>query len=122
MTQEILNSKGYFSEKKLLVIGAGLLRFVIRKARELGIIHLPDKNPNATGFRFADEYQVVDIVDQDACLKFAKEKEIDGVMTAATDYGVLSASYVAQQLNLPGLNYEIAKIIKNKQSVSTSVI
>ena len=49
---------------------------MIRKARELGYYTLAvDKNPNATGFRFADEYQVVDIVDQDACLKFAKEKE-----------------------------------------------
>lgn len=73
-----------------------------------------DKNPNSVGFRYADEYEVVDIVDQDACLEYARFKRIDGVITAATDYGVLSAAYVAQELNLPGLDYEVAKIIKNK--------
>lgn len=105
--------------KRILIIGAGFLQsFVIRKAREMGYYTLAiDKNPNSIGFLYADEYGIVDIVDQDACLRFAREKRIDGVMTAATDYGVLSAAYVAQQMKLPGLNYEIAKIIKNKYMV-----
>jgi len=38
-------------------------------------------------------------------------------LTAATDYGVLTASYIAQKLKLPGLNYETAKVIKNKYLV-----
>jgi len=102
--------------KKILIIGAGFLQsFVIRKAKELGYYTITvDKNPNSIGFQYADEYGIVDIIDQDACLEYAKSKNIDGVMTAATDYGVLSAAYVAQQMNLPGLEYEVAKIIKNK--------
>ncbi|MCF3942626.1 ATP-grasp domain-containing protein [Oceanobacillus alkalisoli] len=44
-------------------------------------------------------------------------KKIDGVITAATDYGVLSAAYVAREMNLPGLDYDVAKIIKNKYLV-----
>ncbi len=102
--------------KKILIIGAGFLQsFVIRKAKEMGYYTIAiDKNPNSIGFLYADEYGVVDIVDQDACLIFAREKCVDGVMTAATDYGVLSAAYIAQQMSLPGLKYETAKIIKNK--------
>jgi len=105
--------------KKILIIGAGFLQsFVIKKAKEMGYYTITiDKNPNSIGFSYADEYGIVDIVEQEACLNFAREKCVDGVMTAATDYGVLSAAYIAQQMNLPGLKYEIAKIIKNKYMV-----
>lgn len=102
--------------KKLLIIGAGYLQsFVIKKAKEMGYYTIAiDKNPNSIGFSIANEHEVVDIVDQEACLSFARKMCIDGVLTAATDYGVLTTAYVAQQMNLPGLKYEIAKIIKNK--------
>ncbi|WP_449355158.1 ATP-grasp domain-containing protein [Virgibacillus natechei] len=105
--------------KKILIIGAGFLQsFVISKAKELGYHTITiDKNQKSIGFKYADEYGVVDIVDQEACLKFAQENRIDGVMTAATDYGVLSAAYITKQMNLPGLNYEVAKVIKNKYIV-----
>lgn len=105
--------------KKILIIGAGFLQsFVIRKAKEMGYYTITiDKNKNSIGFSYAHEYGNIDIVDQEACLKFAEEKEVDGVMTAATDYGVLSAAYIAQQMNLPGLKYEVAKVIKDKYKV-----
>ncbi|MBC3805618.1 ATP-grasp domain-containing protein [Acetobacterium fimetarium] len=105
--------------KKILIIGAGFLQsFVIKKAKEIGYYTIAiDKNPNSLGFKYADEYGVVDIVDQQACLKFAKEKKVDGVMTAATDYGVLSTAFIAQQMNLPGIKYDTAKVVKNKYLV-----
>ncbi|MFF2497406.1 ATP-grasp domain-containing protein [Peribacillus sp. NPDC058075] len=102
--------------KKILIIGAGFLQsFVIKKAKDMGYHTITiDKNPNSSGFEYADEYDVVDIVDQEACLKYALSKNIDGVITAATDYGVLSTAYIAQQMNLPGLDFEVAQVIKNK--------
>lgn len=105
--------------KKILIIGAGFLQsFVIKKAKEVGYYTIAiDKNPTSIGFQYTDEYEVVDIIDQEACLRFAQEKNIDGVMTAATDYGVLSAAYIAQHMNLPGLNYEVSKVVKNKYRV-----
>jgi biotin carboxylase len=105
--------------KKILIIGAGYLQsFVIRKAKEMGYYTITiDKAPKSIGFTYADEYGIVDIVDEEACLRFACEKCIDGVMTAATDYGVLSAAYIAHKMNLPGLSYEVAKVIKNKYMV-----
>ena len=60
---------------------------------------------------------MISIVDEQACLAYAKEEKIDGVLTAATDYGVLTAAYIAKELGLPGLNYEAAKLIKNKYQV-----
>ena len=105
--------------KKLLVIGAGFLQsFVIQRAKQLGYITLAvDGNPNAVGFQYADKYAVINIVDSDACLVYAKKENIDGVLTAATDYGVLTASYIAREMNLPGLDYEAAKLVKNKYLV-----
>ena len=105
--------------KKLLILGGGFLQtYVIKKARSLNYYVLClDANPNAEGFKYAHEHAVINIVDQDACLKYARAHNIDGVLTAATDYGVLSMSYIAEQLELPGINYTSAQIIKNKAAV-----
>ncbi len=102
--------------KKLLVIGAGFLQtFVIKKAKEMGYTVLAvDANPQAEGFAYADKYATINIIDEQACLEYAKAEKIDGVLTAATDYGVLTASYIAQEMGLPGLTYSVAKKIKNK--------
>lgn len=105
--------------KKVLIIGAGFLQdFVIRKAKELGYETLAvDADPNAIGFQHADKFDVINIVDEQACLEYAKKEKIDGVLTAATDYGVLTASYISREMGLPGLEYETAKLIKNKYMV-----
>ena len=105
--------------KKLLVIGAGFLQaFVIKKARDLGYYVLAvDGNENAVGKEYAHEFAHINIVDKEACLAYAREKAIDGVMTAATDYGVLSAAYVAENMDLPGISMNAAELIKNKYRV-----
>lgn len=105
--------------KKILVLGAGFLQsFLIKKAKEMGYYTLTiDKNPNSVGFQYADEYKIIDIVNQKECVSFAEKNGIDGVITGATDYGVLSTAYIAQQLNLPGLHYKVAEVIKNKYMV-----
>ena len=105
--------------KKLLMLGGGFLQnFVIRKAKAMGYYVLClDADPNAQGFKIADEYAVINIVDENACLAYAREKHVDGVLTAATDFSVLTMSHIAEAMHLPGINYASAKIIKNKASV-----
>lgn len=105
--------------KKILIIGAGFLQdFVIQKAKCMGYQTLAvDADPNAIGFRHADRHAVINIVDEKACLAYAQENNIDGVLTAATDYGVLTAAYIAEQMNLPGISYQAAQLIKNKYRV-----
>lgn len=101
-----------------MIIGAGLLQsFVIKRAKNLGYTTVcVDGNPNAVGFKYADYSKVINITDEKACLEYAKDMRIDGVLTAATDYGVLTASYIAQEMNLVGNRYEVCEIIKNKYS------
>ncbi|MBQ9861176.1 MAG: ATP-grasp domain-containing protein [Clostridia bacterium] len=105
--------------KKILIIGAGFLQaFVIRKAKELGYdTYAVDADPSAVGFAYADHHATINIVDEEACLAYARQENINGVLTAATDYGVLTAAYIAQEMHLPGLKYEVAKLIKNKYRV-----
>ena len=101
------------------MLGGGFLQnFVIKKARELGYyVYCLDADPNAVGFDTASEHAVINIIDPDACLKYARAKIIDGVLTAATDFSVLTMSYIAQEMGLPGINYASAQLIKNKAAV-----
>lgn len=105
--------------KKLLMLGGGFLQnFVIKKAREMGYyVYCLDADPKAVGFESANESAVINIIDPEACLEFAKDKNVDGVLTAATDFSVLTMSYIAQEMGLPGINYASAKLIKNKATV-----
>ncbi len=105
--------------KKILIIGAGFLQdFVIQKAVSMGYETLAvDADPNAVGFSHASKHAVINIVDEKACLEYARKEKINGVITAATDFGVLSAAYVAREMRLPGLKYEVAQLIKNKYKV-----
>ena len=105
--------------KSLLMLGGGFLQtYVIKRAKELGYyVHVLDGDPDAMGFSLADEYAAINIVDEEKCLAYAKVRGIDGVLTAATDFGVLAMSRIACELNLPGINYESAKMVKNKALV-----
>lgn len=101
------------------MLGGGFLQnYVIKKARELGYyVYCLDADPNAVGFAASNDHAVINIVDEKACLQYAREKAIDGVLTAATDFSVLTMSYIAKEMNLPGINYNSAKTIKNKAEV-----
>ena len=105
--------------KKLLMLGGGFLQnFVIKKARELGYyVYCLDPATNSVGFAESNEHGLINIIDEDSCLAYALYKKVDGVLTAATDFAVLSMSHVANQMNLPGVNEETAKLIKNKAAV-----
>lgn len=107
-------------DKRLLVIGAGFLQsFIIKKAKEMGIYVLAlDGDKDAEGFKYADEFEIIDITNFEKCLKYAQEKFIDGVMTGATDYGVITTSYIAEKLNLPGIEMNISKLVKDKYQIS----
>jgi len=105
--------------KKLLMLGGGFLQcFVIKKAKQLGYrVLVLDADKNALGFTLADDYEVINIVDEEACLEYAQEHNINGVLTAATDFSVLTMSRIAETMHLPGISYEAAKRIKNKAEV-----
>lgn len=105
------------SQKKLMLLGG--IRYllpVIKEAHKLGCyVITADYLPDNIAHKYSDEYVNVSIIDKDAVLKVAKEKQIDAIMSFACDPGVVSAAYVAEQLGLPfQCSYEAACILQDK--------
>lgn len=104
-------------QKKLMLLGG--IRYllpVIEAAHEQGYyVITADYLPNNIAHKFSDEYVNVNIVDKEAVLSIAKEKQIDGIMSFGVDPGVVAASYVQNCLGLPSFGpYESIEILQNK--------
>lgn len=103
--------------KKLMLLGG--IRYllpVIKAAHEQGYyVITADYIPDNIAHKFSDEYVNVSIIDKEAVLRVAREKQIDGIMSFGVDPGVVSASYVQQQMGLPSFGpYESVEILQNK--------
>lgn len=105
------------TRKKLLLLGGSrYLLPAIKAAHDLGVYVITcDYLPYNYAHQFADEYHNVSIIDKEAVLALAQKLNIDGIMSYATDPGVVTAAYVAGKMHLPGNNpYESVAILQNK--------
>lgn len=104
-------------QKKLMLLGG--IRYllpVIKAAHKQGYyVITADYLPNNIAHKYSDEYVNVSIIDKEAVLKVAQEKQIDGIMSFAVDPGVVSASYVQNKMGLPSFGpLESIEILQNK--------
>lgn len=104
-------------QKKLMLLGG--IRYllpVIEAAHKQGYyVITADYIPDNIAHKYSDEYVNVSIIDKEAVLRVAREKQIDGIMSFGVDPGVVSASYVQQQMGLPSFGpYESVEILQNK--------
>lgn len=102
--------------KKLMIMGAGIYQVpLIKRAKAMGIHTIAVSIPgNYPGFAVADEICHINTVDYEAVLKVAREKQIDGIVTAGTDVAVITIGKVCDELGLTGLSFEAAKIASDK--------
>lgn len=103
--------------KKIMLLGG--IRYllpVIKAAHEQGYyVITADYIPDNIAHKFSDEYVDVSIIDKEAVLKVAREKQIDGIMSFGVDPGVVSASYVQNQMGVPSFGpFESVEILQNK--------
>ena len=103
--------------KKLMLLGG--IRYllpVIKAAHEQGYyVITADYLPDNIAHKYSDEYVNVSIIDKEAVLKVAQEKQIDGIMSFGVDPGVVSAAYVAEEMGLPfQCSYEASCILQDK--------
>lgn len=105
-----------WSKKILLLGGSRYLLPVIKSAHELGLYVITcDYLLDNIAHKYSDEYVNVSIIDKEAVLEAAKKLEIDGIMSFATDPGVVTAAYVAEKLGPPyGGSYESVSILQDK--------
>ena len=104
-------------QKKLMLLGGSRYLFpVIKKAHALGLYVITcDYLPDNDAHKFADEYVNVSIIDKEATLAAAQERQIDGIMSFACDPGVATAAYVAEKMGLPFQgSYESVSILQDK--------
>lgn len=104
-------------QKKLMLLGG--IRYllpVIKAAHEQGYyVITADYLPDNIAHKYSDKYVNVSIIDKEAVLKVAREEEIDGIMSFGVDPGVVTASYVQNQMGLPSFGpYESVVILQNK--------
>lgn len=103
--------------KKLMILGGSRYALpVIKAAHKLGLyVITADYLPDNIAHKYSDEYCNVSIIDKEATLKAAQEKEIDGIISFACDPGVVTAAYVAEKMELPSCGpYESVCILQNK--------
>ena len=102
--------------KKLLLLGG--LRYlvpIIKTAQGLGhYVITCDYLPDNIAHKYSDEYHNVNITEKEAVLNLAEDLKIEGIMSFAVDPGVITASYVADKLGLPGCPYNSVVILQNK--------
>ena len=90
-------------QKKIMLLGGNYFQMTATKAaKELGhyvisVDYLPD-NP---AHKYADEYHNVSTTDKEAVLALARELNIDGIVSYASDVSAPTAAYVAEKMGLP---------------------
>ncbi len=99
----------------MLLGGIRYLLPVIEAAHKLGVyVITADYLPDNIAHKFSDEYVNVSIIDRDAVLKVAREKQIDGILSFGVDPGVVTAAYVAEKMGLPFPPLASVEILQNK--------
>lgn len=100
----------------MLLGGIRYLLPVIKAAHEQGYyVITADYLPDNIAHKYSDEYVNVSIIDKEAVLKVAQEKQIDGIMSFGVDPGVVAASYVQNKMGLPSFGpFESVEILQNK--------
>lgn len=102
--------------KKIMMLGGNQVQMTaIKAAKEQGyyvitVDYLPD-NP---GHKLADEYHNVSTIDKEAVLQLARELEIDGIVSYASDVSAPTAAFVAEAMGLPTNPYESVHILTHK--------
>ena len=86
--------------KKLLILNGSHSEItLIQAAKQLGYYVITSgNNPQLMGHKYADEYIPADYSDKEKILQLVKENGIDRIVSCANDFGVITASYVAEKM------------------------
>lgn len=93
-------------KKKILIVGGSHSEIdLIRAAKDLGLYVITTGNQKkGMGHKYADEYHFADYSNLKDMLNLAKRLKIDLVCSGCNDFALISAVYIAEELNLPGFD------------------
>lgn len=100
----------------IMILGANTLQLpLIRKANELGYETLVvSPNIQEPGHSIATYSEMCDVIDEKNILDIGKKYDICGVITDQTDLPVRTMAYVSERMNLPGNDYNVARLFTDK--------
>lgn len=104
-------------KKKLLILNGSHSEIpLIKSAKSLGFyVITTGNNPKLIGHQYSDERRFADFSNPDAVLEIAIKLNIDAVCSCSNDFGIITASYISEKMNLPGHDsYETTKILHQK--------
>lgn len=92
------------SKKRLLVAGGSHADIpLIQAAKSLGYYTISSGNrAEDLGHQYSDEVQLEDYSDPEKMLALAKKLKIDFICAGCNDFSLISSTYVAEKLGLPG--------------------
>jgi len=103
--------------KRLLITNCGHSEVpLILASKRLGFYVISiGNNPQALGRKYVDEYYPVDFSNIKESLEIARHLKIDAICSSANDFGLITASYIAEKMNLGGHDpYETTLILHHK--------
>ena len=102
--------------KRILIIGAGAYQVpAIQKVREMGFeAYCVDYKEGALGYVYANGYKVIDVKDKERCLAYAKELNVDGVMTWGATLTLPTVSFICEKMGLPCMPMATSEISTSK--------
>lgn len=105
--------------KKILVVGAGAYQTpLIKRCVELGHeTYAIDGNVGAVGFCYATHSKVINVLDKEACLDYAKAIGADAIMTYGATITLPTVSYIGRQLKLPAISEFAGNIATSKYAI-----
>lgn len=105
------------SLRKILLLGGSRAQLIaIQKAKEMGFYTvLCDFLPDNPGQYIADSFHLVSTTDKLAVLEVAKRERIDGIVAYSSDPAAPTAAFVANAMNLPGMDYSVVRHFCEKQ-------
>lgn len=104
------------SGKTILILGAGIYQLpLILRARARGMRTVVASIPgNYPGFAAADKVYYCNTTAKEDILDIARKENIAAIVTTGTDVAVGSIGYVCQELGLPGISLEAARLLTDK--------
>lgn len=105
--------------KKIMILGASTQQLpAILKAKQMGLHTIAvDMDPNAVGFVYADTSLVISTTDVPGVLEAAKQHQIDGVITLASDMPMRAVAAVSEAMGFPCISEETAFRATNKAAM-----
>lgn len=106
--------------KKILILNGTISEIpLIEEAHKMGYYVVTTGNmPELPGHKISDKYIKADYSNGEEMLKLVKENDIEGIVSCANDFGVISSSYVSEKMGWIGHDtYENSILMHRKDQL-----